>query len=422
MARNLFVWLFILLVPAESAPLQTSGDVAEALTLDRCISLSLSHNPLWLSSESDYQASLARVRQAKALPQPSLSYDSDLQPRLLDFGRSEESYFGVNETVEFPGKRTVRGRIATLESGEVLADRDSLKLDLTFQVTEAFYAVLLAEEKVKYDRQDVELARDFLGKSQVKYAAGDVPKMEVVRAGVEAARAATAVTLAENDVLLAKARLNFLLGRGKLEPLEVRGELKRPAAAIDPAYLGERARIARPEMRKMSNQIRKEGLAKTAAALDYLPDFDLSLSRHRLAGLQPTWDFTISFPIPLFFWQPLRGRIAEAEANLASLRDRNEHLANMIGLEVEEAGLAARTAESQIALFEKDILTQAEEAYNLYLFSFQEGEIGGIELIEARRTLIETHKAYADALYNYRVALAALEKAVGEPLQGVGHE
>ena len=71
-----------------------------------------------------------------------------------------------------------------------------------------------------------------------------------------------------------------------------------------------------------------------------------------------------------------------------------------------------------IELFEKDILTQAEEVYNMFLFSYQEGEIGSIELIEARRTLLEARKAYADALFNHGVALAALEKSIGQSLEG----
>ena len=53
----------------------------------------------------------------------------------------------------------------------------------------------------------------------------------------------------------------------------------------------------------------------------------------------------------------------------------------------------------------------------MFLFSFQEGEIGGIELIEARRTLIEARKSYAGALHNFSVALAALEKSVGQKLE-----
>ena len=113
-----------------------------SLTLGQCIEISLSRNPLWLSAEADYQASLARVNQAREFPQPSLAYDSDLRPRLLSFKRSGESYFGVNQTVEFPGRRSLRGKIASLESRETLADKDQLRLEIVYQVKETFYGVL----------------------------------------------------------------------------------------------------------------------------------------------------------------------------------------------------------------------------------------------------------------------------------------
>jgi len=401
-------------LPADNSP--------SALTLKQCIEISLARNPLWLSAEEDYQASLARVRQAREFPQPSLAYDSDLQPRPFDFRQSGESYFGVSQTVEFPGRRTVRGKIAAFESREVLADKELLRLEVVFQVKEAFYGVLLSEEKRKYAVQDLELARDFLEKARAKYEAGDVAKLEAVRAGVEASKAATAVKLAENDVLLAKARLNYLLGRSKIDPLDVQGDLVRASVPIDRETLVARAVRARPEIARAQAGLAKEQKRKTEAVLSYLPDFDLSLSRHRLAGTATTWDFTLSFPVPLFFWQTARGRVAETRANIRSLERRSEDLANRISLEVGEACFNARTAADQIALFEKEILAQAQDVYDLVLFSFQEGEIGGIELIDARRSLLEARKAYADALYNHSLTIAALEKSVGGSLEGEDNE
>jgi len=404
-------------------PLGLAADEGSSpLTLRQCVEISLSQNPLWLSAEEDYQASLARVRQAKAFPQPSVEYDSDLQPDFLDFRRSGESYFGVRQTVEFPGRRSLRGKIASLESREYLADKNLLRQEIVFQVNEAFSSVLLAKEKRGYAAHDLDLARDFLEKAKAKYEAGDIARVEVVRAGVEASKAATAVTLAENDVLLAKARLNYLLGRAKLEPLEIRGDLVRPFVSIDQEALVRRAVLARPESERAKAVAAKEERRKSEAIMSYFPDFDLGLSRHRLAGEATTWDFTLSFAVPLFFWQPARGRIAETQANIRSLQRQSEDLVNKIGLEVGEACLNARAAEEQIILFQKDILAQAQESYDLILFSFQEGEIGGIELIDARRTLLEVRKAYADALYNYRITLAALERSVGEPLEGEDHD
>lgn len=390
----------------------------ETFTLEQCISLALEQNPLVLSSLGQYQASLARINQAKAWSQPSLDYDSDLQPGLFDFKGSGESYFGISQTVEFPGKPGLRGKIAGKESEEILADIDLLKLDLTFQVKEAFYGILISQEKLKYAEQDLELTRDFLDKAEVKHAAGDIALVEVLRARVEASKAANAVRVAGNEVRLAKAQLNFLLARKKYEPLEVKGDIKRPFVSLDLDDLKEKALIFRPELKRIRFSLERESLRKKQGALSYLPDFDLGLSRHRIEGEITTWDFTVSLPIPLFFWQPKRGEIAEAEALIRSLQKEQDYLRNAVSLEVEESYMNALTAGDQITLFEEQILAQAEEVYNMFLFSFQEGEIGGIELIEARRTLIEARKSYADALFNFDITLAALEKSVGQSLQG----
>jgi outer membrane protein TolC len=200
--------------------------------------------------------------------------------------------------------------------------------------------------------------------------------------------------------------------------LEVKGDIRRPFVPLDIEQLKDRALAFRPEIKRIRFSLEKESLRKKQAAFNYLPDFDLGVSRHRLEGEKTTWDFTLSFPIPLFFWQPKRGEIAEAEALLKSLQSEAEYLRNAISLEVEEAYMNALTAGQQITLFEEQILTQAEEVYKMFLFSFQEGEIGGIELIEARRTLVEARKSYADALFNYDITLAALEKSVGQSLEG----
>lgn len=389
-----------------------------ALTLEQCISITLQQNPLILSSLQQHQASLARISQAKALPQPSINYDSDLQPKFFNFKDSGESYFGLSQSIEFPGKRHLRGKIASKESNEIMAEIDLLKLDVVFHVKQAFYGLLLAQEKLKYAQQDLELAQDFLKKAELKFDAGDVAKVEALRARVESAKAANEVRSSTNEVRLAKAMLNFLLARKKYAPLEIKGELKRPSISLNFEELIKRALSFRPEIKRMGYSLEKENLKKKQGYLSYLPDFDLGVSRHRLEGEGTYWDVTLSFPIPLFFWQPKKGEIREAQANVEALKREAEHLKNAITLEVEEAYMNALTASNMIQLFEEEMLTQAEEVYNMFLFSYQEGEIGGIELIEARRTLVETRKSYADALYNYDASLAALEKSIGQTLEG----
>ena len=420
-ANKIFVVSILALMGSRPALLARAA-AAEPLTLRQCIDLALSGNPLLLSARDRHEASLARVRQARELSPPTLSYDSDLQPGPFNLRGTRETYLGLSQTLEFPGRRVLRGRIAARESDQVLADIDSLTLDLIFQVKQAFSGLVLAGERIGYAEQDLELARDFLDKTDAKFKSGDTAEVEVLRARVEESKAANGVRVARTEQRLAAAELNFLMARNAGEPLEILADPNRPAPLPDPEILKETALAARPEMRRVRAAEEGEALKKTQARLSLWPDLDLGLARHRIEGEADSWDFTLSVALPLFFWQPARGPVAEAEAAGRAVGQEASHLRNLIRREVEEAALNAISAREQIELFESRILQPAEEVYNAFLYRFQKGDIGGLELIEARRSLMEARKSYADARLNYLVTIALLERSIGRSLEGVVDE
>lgn len=390
-----------------------SKNPGSELSLAQCISLALSANPRVLSAAQTYQASLARINQARARPPLSVDYNSDLQPQFLNFADAAEAYLGVSYTLEFPGKRSLRGHVAEQEAHETNTDTDLLRIELAFFVTEAFYRVLLSDEQVVYAKRDLELSNDFLDKAQLKLAAGEVARVEVLRARVETLSAANRVRALLNEQRAARDRLNYLMARKKGTPLELAGQLQIPFVEPDLANLKEEALITRPELQRLAYSVEKERFRIRRAKRDLLPDFDLNVSRHFLEAEPTTWSVTVSAPLSFFFDGRQQGEIAESEARIASLQSDERHLRNTILLEVEEAYRSCQTAKDQILLLQEEILPQAEEVYEMFSFSYQEGEIGGIELIEARRTLNETRKALAEALFNYAVTLAVLERSVG---------
>lgn len=399
-------------LPASEARPQPAS-AAEALSLDQCIAIALDRHPLILAAVQRHQASQARIRQAKAFPVPSLDFNSDLQPHFGDFVNSDEAYLGVTQTLELPYKRTARRRIAEQESREVETDIELVKLEVLFQVRKAFYELLLAQEKLTYARQDLALAQDYLEKAELKLAAGDVGRVEVLRAKVEALSAANAVRVAENDVTVAQARLSYHLARGKAPPVRALGQFPVPAQQLSLPDLQAEALRLRPELQRLRLSIEKEDLVQARARLSNLPDLDLNVSRHRLAGVPTTWSFTLSAPLPFLFQQRQKAEIAESLANARALQREAEQARHTILMDVEEAHINAQKARDQIMLYQREILPQAQEVLEMFTFSYQEGEIGGIELIEARRTLNASRRAYADAQFEYALALAALEKSVG---------
>jgi len=386
------------------------------LTLDQCVSIALEQNPLVLSAREQYQASLARISQARAFPQPSLNFDSDVQPSVTNIRGSQERYIGISELIPFPGRTYLRGQVAYRESQETLSDVEVLELDVTYQVKASFFSLLMTRNKAEYARQNLEISREFVQMTELKFSAGDVPRVEVIRARVEAAKAATELHRAENEESLARARLNFLLAQPGSAPLEINGQLRASPVAYSLGQLTEWGLTSRPEMAGIESSLERASLTRKLGYMSYLPDFDLGAAQHRVTGEQDSWQVTLSVELPIFFWQPARGEIREANANAQALGQEASHIRNLISLEVEEAHRGYTTALSQIELMEEEILAQAEEVYDMYLFSYQQGEIGGIELIQAQRTLSEARKAYADSLYDYNIAIAALEKAVGRAL------
>ena len=150
-----------------------------ALTLKECLEIALAKNPLVLSSYDQYEAARARINMARNFPQPGILLDYPMQPTLISPGRSEEKFFWLNQTVEFPGRRYLRKKFADLESKEIFQDNESLKLSLAYQVKEAFFV----EEQLKFARENLQLNQDFVDLVEVKHSAGEVSQAEVLEPG-----------------------------------------------------------------------------------------------------------------------------------------------------------------------------------------------------------------------------------------------
>ncbi|MGB4703501.1 MAG: TolC family protein [Candidatus Saccharicenans sp.] len=384
----------------------------KAFTLEECLDMAIRCNPLILSGFDQYQASRARINIARSWPQPEILLDYPLQPGLFSPHLSEEKFLWIYQTIEFPGRRYLRTRVASLESSENYQDLESLKISIAYQVKEAFFSLLLAEEQLKYARENLHLNREFTGMVEVKHSAGEVSRAEVLRAQVELSRAESLVRRYEVERDILAARLNLLLGRDKNEPVAVCGNLHQPPLEMNLEQAQEEALKSRPEIKKAESALAKMKILKSQSYLGYLPDFNLGLARHQVEGIR-YWDFSLSFSLPLFFWQKRRGEVAEAEALIGARQKEIKYWQNQVTLEVEEAYRQVILCEEQIKLFEKNILDKSEEVYQLLLFSYKEGQIGGLDLIEARRTWLESRITHAEYLCQHAISLAALARAMG---------
>ncbi|MEW5983686.1 MAG: TolC family protein [Acidobacteriota bacterium] len=387
------------------------------LTREQCIDVVLRTSPLVRAAIEQQHAAEARVSSTMALPLPVVSFDSDLQPRPFDFANSGESYFGISQAFELPNRRRARKAVAAREVDQALTDTDLVRLELRFEVTQAFDALLLAKEQLAYAEQDLALSRDFVAKTETKFGAGDIAEVELIRARVEAAQAERTVRLAASQVARARSALNVLMVRPSGAPLEVTGSLTQPRLDLDLSRLREAALTSRPEARRARLDVDRRRLERRVAGLINVPDLEVGFASHRIEGDRTWWDVTLSATVPVFWWQARKGPVAEADALVRAAALELEHVQTRIRAEVDQAHLGVVTSRAQTELYERDILGPATRVYDMLLFSYQQGELSGIELIDARRTLAAARQGYAEAQFEHQLALALLERSVGQALR-----
>jgi outer membrane protein len=119
---------------------------------------------------------------------------------------------------------------------------------------------------------------------------------------------------------------------------------------------------------------------------------------------------TLSIPIFSGFSSP--NQVSEQRANMKNLVSQEEALKLNIRLEAEQAYLSQKQATEQIRVTEKAV-GQAQENYDLASGRYKVGVGSPLEITDAEVQLANAKANYIQALYNYKVAEAKIERATG---------
>lgn len=389
--------------------LWTAGTVAaEPLTLSDALRIGLADNPLIAAWEAKVKAGEGVLSSARAFPNPEIG---GRLGRITHFNPGDyEGSVELSQLLEVPAKRKYRRQAAEMDLKATSFEREGLKLTFIFEVKTAFYRLLLAEKNLEVAQDNEKSARTFLSSAKIRVEVGEAPEFELIKAQVEMARATNEVQKAANKVSLAKANLNTLLGRPGSSPLEIAGALESPPEELNLESLMQKALERHPYIQQQNYLVEKQSRLLDMARASRYPDltvtgfYDREIDKE-LAGLG------LSVPLPL--WNHQRGAIATAAAEKARAEAELRNLQNETTRLVTEAYQNYVIAKDLIQAFSQQLLKQAEETRRIAEISYREGAFGILELIEAQRTARQTSLDYQQALYDQKVAEAALERATG---------
>lgn len=419
------LWVPVLVCIASTASAQQrvpGGRAAPAtdtlrLTRHQAVARALIANPqLDIVRQQTAEVQAQKV-EGMAIPDPVFSAAYDSMPNLVGFGPGVSKPISLSLVVPFPDKIRLQSNIG---SANVEAAQQQLTLaqqSVAAAASEAYDAVLVADMHRRDYTEADSLAQAFLQRTQARFNAGTVPRLDVVKAQVDLASARNDLIANSRDVANAESALNRLIGRPLGAPLLLADSLTVPPPLPALAAVEQTALRSRPEIQSLEAQIRAaRATSKLVREQAFLPDFFVGASRDASVS-DPTW-YTVglSLPVPIMFWQHTRGDFAETNHRVLELTATLRDTRAAVGQDVRTAFATADAAHRQAVFIRDQLLPSAREAYRIADVSYGLGGLSALDVLDARRSLLSAETQYAEALAAANSARADLQRAAGVPL------
>jgi outer membrane protein, heavy metal efflux system len=402
---------------------KTAAQQAEAASaLDALVAEALERNPELSALRRGFDARRARVPQAKALPEPMLSYgyagNAPLPPFDIQKGDPASARM-VSFTQEFPypGKLALKGKQANVEAEAGYWEYEQARLNLVAEVKDAYFDLFYLHKALATVAKNKTLLERFTRIAEASYTVGKAPQQDVLKAQVEVSKLLEQQTLLEQRRQLAEARLNSLLFRAPDRPLGAPAEVKPREFKSSLAQLGELALANYPGLKVQRRRIDREQYGVELAHKEFYPDFTVSLTYFNRPGLPEMYGVNVGVKLPLYFWQKQRPALVEATANAAAERQRFEQTHTLLFLRIRERHLAAQSAQRLAQLYRTTILPQASLVLEAALAGYEADKADFLTLLDSLVTLLNYELSYYEQLSNQEKAIAALEPFIGVSLR-----
>lgn len=396
------------------------GQAAGAQTygLDELRAAARAEHPTLESARAAVEAARSALRQQRVFDDPVASFESGEADGEDESGTEWRAE--VSQRIPLPGFR--RQRVRSGEAGVERARYDQLALKalLRHEVGRLWAEALLAERSAKVGVESEEIARRLHEIVERRVEAGEAAPLAAVKARTEwFARRRLSQEL-DQRLAATRAALDVICNRSLGREFELAGELDTPRVLPTVETLLAGLESSNPELRAIQATVIGAEAALAAERKGAFPDLELSIGRESELDKEAT-SAGIAFRLPI--WNRNRAEAAAAEARLHEVRAELDLRRLDLGLELEEAVLAYRTAEEHLALYDGGWRDSAARAVEIAEFSYENGESSLLDLLDAQRSLLEVGLAEVETRARLTLARLHIERLLGLSLDEVdSHE
>lgn len=446
--RRLAVFAIALALSAVLLPAGATAAEPDKLTLADSIALALANNPAIRLAQAEQDKARWQVNQARARNGFSLGYNfararTDEPPSWYNNTTVgyPVSFYPMSATrIEYPawtetydvyrhqllltyplytgGKIEHAIRLAKHGEAAVGQAADATRQQLTAEVTTAYFSVLQARNLADVAAQAVGDLEAHLVNVRNHYDAGTVALSDVLQTEVRLANARNNLIKARNAHQLARYKLNKIVGLSLHNAAVLADDLDfqpyRPT--VDDCIAAALAK--RPELAQAKLRLAMAGDKIGIARSGQLPTVALVATETREDTLPATsknstsWLVGVNVQFNVFDNGLTRAEVKQAESELAAAREQLRQAEEKITLEVCQAYLSVQEAVGRIEN-NKVAVKQSETDYELAQEKYENGVGTNLDVMDSELAKTQARINYIQALYDYHISRALLDKAMG---------
>lgn len=411
--QALLIGVLLLLTGLEPGIAQTTGEELAVHWED--IERAVDQHPAMQAAAREADAAAAEAGAVRQYPNPSIGIGLGRAEALA--GDEQDRVSGLEVTLPILSPWAYRNSIAAAEAERGAIDHDvaALRLGVIEDLKAAFW-------RVAYDRQRLEVLEQSRGQiaslvevAELRVTLGEARPSELARLEIEQARLNVEIVRAAEMARARKEILNLLLGSTSSGDLRVEADITilPDLCSVDDAVAQGISR--HPRLQAAGLRIRSAAARLGEERAKRLPDFEVGAFYEKELDAR-SYGGALEISIPLWNWNS--AEIARGKAVVEASRYERDLALLELEAAIREAHAEAVGALEKARMFQEFIVPKAREASAAVDKTYQVGEEDVMNVLDARRELIEIESELLEACLGSQLAHARLVTLMG----GKGYE
>ncbi|MGH7791288.1 MAG: TolC family protein, partial [Thermodesulfobacteriota bacterium] len=286
----------------------------------------------------------------------------------------------------------------------------AVKAELIFTTKQLYYSILLAKKDVDIARGNLDTSKTLLSIIGRRVELGESRELDFIKSRIETLKSERELIRAETNLSTLKAILKRFIGNSLEKDFDLEGEIGPPSIISSLEEIVQKTADFNPQLKAQKAEVKRAGFSLLEQKHLIVPDiflqgfYERELDKTALGG-------GIGISIP--FWYQNQGGIQSARAQERKADFDLKLLEIEIGNSLEEEYKNYRVAFEQSKIFSEELLDRAKRSLEITQFSYEQGEIGLLDVLDTLRTYRDTLNEYYQILYEFNISKIRLEKISG---------